>query len=97
MAISVKDVETLAHLARIQLTAQEMERFAGQLDQILAYVQKLKAAGTQGVAPMSHVLELANVFREDQVQPSLSVDEALSNAPEREGSFFKVPRIIDPA
>lgn len=96
MGISVKEVEALAHLARIQLTAQELERFAGQLDEILSYVEKLKLAKTEGVAPTSHVLGLINVFREDQIQPSLPMEKALANAPDREGPFFKVPQIIDP-
>ncbi len=96
MGISVKDVEYLAHLARIQLTPQECEQFAAQLDEILVHVQKLKSARTEGVPPTSHVLGLSNVFREDRPQPSLSTDQALANAPEREGPFFKVPRIIDP-
>ena len=97
MAISIKEVEYLAHLARIQLTLQELERFAGQLDEILAYVEKLKTARTEGVPPTSHVLELSNVFREDKVQPSLPTEKAVANAPDREGPFFKVPQIIDPA
>ncbi|MBI3317730.1 MAG: Asp-tRNA(Asn)/Glu-tRNA(Gln) amidotransferase subunit GatC [Candidatus Omnitrophica bacterium] len=96
MAMTVKDVEYLAHLARIQLTTDELQRFRGQLDEILAYVEKLKGAATEGVAPTSHVLELANVFREDQVQPSLPLEETLANAPDRQGPFFKVPRIIEP-
>lgn len=96
MAISIKDVEYLAHLARLQLTTEELKRFTGQLDEILSYVDKLKRAPTEGVPPTSHVLPLANVFREDRVEPSLSAGEALANAPDREGPFFKVPRIIDP-
>ena len=95
MAISVKDVEYLAHLARIQLTPQEVERFAAQLDGILAHVQKLKSAKTEGVPPTSHVLGLTNVFREDRVEGSLPTEQALANAPSREGPFFKVPRIIE--
>ena len=96
MGISAKDVEALAHLARIQLTSEELQRFAGQLDEILAYVEKLKKARTEGVSPTSHVLPLTNVFREDQLRPSLPTEGALSNAPEREGPYFKVPQIIDP-
>ena len=96
MAISPKDVETLAHLARIQLSPDELVRFAGQLDGILSYVEKLKQADTEGVPPTSHVLPLNNVFREDKLQPSLPTDRALANAPEREGPYFKVPRVIDP-
>jgi len=96
MAISPKDVEALSRLARIQLTDEELARFAGQLDGILSYVEKLKSAKTEGVAPTSHVLPLSNVFREDKLQPSLPTEEALANAPAREGPFFKVPKIIDP-
>lgn len=95
MAISPKDVERLAHLARIQLSAEELARFAGQLDGILTYVEKLKQANTEGVPPTSHVLPLNNVFREDKPLPSLPVDRALANAPEKEGPYFKVPKVID--
>ncbi len=94
MAISVKEVDYLAHLSRLQLTPEETAHFAGQLDEILSYVEKLKKAQTDEVLPTSHVLELTNVTREDKVQPSLSTEEALSNAPSREGPFFKVPRVI---
>ncbi len=95
MAISIKDVEYLAHLARIRLTPQECERFTQQLDEILAHVQKLKTAHTGDVPPTSHVLKLSNVFREDEKGVSLSMEEACANAPDRDGPFFKVPRIID--
>ena len=97
MAISVKDVEYLASLARMELSADEKTRFAGQLEQILHHVEKLKSAKTEGVEPTSHVLPLSNVYREDQCKPSLSNEQALANAPDKEGPYFKVPRIIDPA
>ena len=96
-ALTVQDVDHLAQLARIELTPDEKQRFAGQLEEILAHVEQLKKAQTGGAAPTSHVLPMANVFREDRTAPSLSTDEALSNAPDREGPFFRVPRIIDPA
>jgi len=95
MAISLKDVEYLSHLARLQLTPEELQRFAPQLEEILTYVEKLKAAPTQGIPPTTHVLNLSNVFREDQPIPSLSTDAALANAPSREGPFFKVPKVIE--
>ncbi len=95
MGISRQDVEYLGKLARIQLSAEELDRFTSELDEILAYVEKLKSAQTDDVAPTSHVLALSNVFREDKVTPSLPTDKALANAPEQEGPFFKVPRIID--
>lgn len=97
MAISLKDVEYLSRLARLQLTPEELKRFAPQLEEILAYVEKLKAASTEGVPPTTHVLNLSNVFREDQVQASLPTDAALGNAPSREGPFFKVPKVIETA
>ena len=96
MAISPKDVEYLAHLARVQLSPEEIQRFAGQLDEILAYVEKLKSAKTEGVAPTSHVLSLKNVYRDDRVEPSLPSEKALGNAPDREGPFFRVPPVIEP-
>jgi len=95
MGISRQDVEYLGKLARIQLSAEELDRFTSELDEILVYVEKLKTAKTDNVAPTSHVLALSNVFREDKVAPSLPTDKALANAPEQEGPFFKVPRIID--
>ncbi len=95
MAISSKDVQYLAHLARVELTPEEIQRFTGQLDEILTHVEKLKKVSTEGVPPTSHVLPLANVYREDQNRPSLPTEKALSNAPDREGPYFRVPRIID--
>ena len=95
MAISVKDVDYLAYLARIRLTPEECERFTRQLDEILGHVQKLKTARTDNVSPTSHALKLTNVFREDEKGNSLSPEEAVANAPDKEGPFFKVPRIID--
>lgn len=95
MSISVKDVEYLAHLARIQLSAEEIQRFAGELNEILGYVEKLKSVSTEGVPPTSHVLSLTNVFREDRMLPSLTPEEALAGAPDKEGPFFRVPKIIE--
>ena len=97
MPISPKEVESLSHLARIQLTDEERTRFAGQLEEILSYVEKLKAAKTDGVPPTSHVLPLSNVFREDKLQPSLPTEQGLADAPQREGPYFKVPKVIDPS
>lgn len=95
MAISPNDVEYWAHLARIELAPEEIRRFTGQLDEILAYVEKLKSLSTEGIPPTHHVLSPANLFREDKTRPSLSIDAALANAPDREGPYFRVPRIID--
>lgn len=95
MAISAKQVEQAAFLARLQLSPEELSRFAPQMDEIVRFVEKLKAAPVEGVIPTTHVLPLSNVLREDETQKSLTQEEALSNAPQREGPFFKVPRIIE--
>lgn len=95
MAISSKDVQYLARLARIELTPEEVQQFTGQLDEILDYVEKLKSVNTDGIPPTHHVLPLTNVYREDVNRPSLPTDLALANAPDREGPYFRVPRILD--
>lgn len=96
MSISIKEVKYLSALARVELTPEELSRFVEELNKILAHVEKLKEVDIEKVPPTSHVLKLSNVFREDQVQGSLSMEKALANAPSKEGPFFKVPRIIDP-
>jgi len=88
-------VEHLARLARLALTEEEQRRFAGQLDGILAYVERLNELDTSGVEPTSHVLAINTVVREDAPRESLPREEALGNAPDGTGSFYRVPRIIE--
>jgi len=100
MAITRKEVEHVARLARLALTEEEKERYTAQLGQILTYVEKLSALKTDHVTPTTHVLPLSNVWREDKVEPSTaqtlgSPDEILANAPEREGPLFKVKKVIE--
>jgi aspartyl-tRNA(Asn)/glutamyl-tRNA(Gln) amidotransferase subunit C len=94
MALSREEVLHVAELARLSLSPAEIELFTGQLNEILAYVEKLQELDTRGVAPLAHVIPLGNVFREDQVLESLPLDAALENAPAREDGNFLVPRII---
>ena len=89
------DIEYVAHLARLTLDINEIATFSSQLDTILEYINKLNEVDTRNVLPTSHVLPLKNVFREDVIKPSLTPEEALKNAPARQGDFFKVPRIIE--
>jgi aspartyl-tRNA(Asn)/glutamyl-tRNA(Gln) amidotransferase subunit C len=89
------DVEHIAHLARLALTDSEREKFAAQLASILSYVEKLKELETSGIEPTSHVVTIGNVVREDKVSPSLAKDDALMNAPDRAGDFYRVPKIIE--
>ena len=95
MKITRHEVEHVANLARLRFNEVEMERFTHQLNGILAYIDKLNELDTSGVEPTYHVLDLINVFREDETQPSLPQEAALANAPERADSFFKVPRIVE--
>jgi aspartyl-tRNA(Asn)/glutamyl-tRNA(Gln) amidotransferase subunit C len=95
MSITVKDVEHVANLARLDLSDQEKERFAGQLNGILQYAEKLNELDTTGIEPTSHVLPLFNVMRDDEVRPSLSIEEVMANAPEDEDGQFKVPAVLE--
>jgi aspartyl-tRNA(Asn)/glutamyl-tRNA(Gln) amidotransferase subunit C len=95
MRISQEDVEKVAQLARLTVTPAEKETFAKQLSQILSHVDTLNQYDTTGVEPTSTVRGQVNVFREDVVRPSLPVEQALANAPERELGGFVVPKILE--
>jgi aspartyl-tRNA(Asn)/glutamyl-tRNA(Gln) amidotransferase subunit C len=81
----------VARLARLELREDEVERLGAQLNDILAAVSKVSELDLSDVPPTSHPLDIVNVWDEDVPRPCLSVEEALANAPEREGSYFKVP------
>lgn len=89
------DVRYMAHLARLALTPEEEERIGSQLDQVLAYIEKLKEANISNVEPTAHPFPLENVTRKDEVRPSLPHDEALQNAPAVSDGLFVVPRILE--
>jgi len=96
MALSLEEVRRIATLARLRLLPQEEARLAGELSAILDYVRLLEELDVSGVEPMTHALASAETpFRGDEVRPGLSPEEALSNAPAREGTCFQVPRIIE--
>jgi aspartyl-tRNA(Asn)/glutamyl-tRNA(Gln) amidotransferase subunit C len=95
MGITVRDVEHVAKLAYLELGEEEKERFAGQLNAILAYAAKLSELDTEGVEPTTHVLRLVNVMREDEIRPSLPREVALKNAPDEEDGQFRVPAVLE--
>jgi aspartyl-tRNA(Asn)/glutamyl-tRNA(Gln) amidotransferase subunit C len=95
MTISVADVEHVARLARLELGTEEIKLFAGQMDAILGYVEKLKELNTDGIVPTSHAVPMENAFREDKVRVSIGVEKTLANAPDRVESFFRVPKVIE--
>jgi aspartyl-tRNA(Asn)/glutamyl-tRNA(Gln) amidotransferase subunit C len=92
--ISLEQVRHVAKLSRLALSEEQVQKYAGQLESILAYVAKINSADIGGVEPMAHAVPLHNVLREDVVEPSLPVEEVLKNAPDTDGPFFKVPKII---
>jgi aspartyl-tRNA(Asn)/glutamyl-tRNA(Gln) amidotransferase subunit C len=93
--ITVKDVEYVAALAQLELTDEEKTRLTRELSDIIDHVEQLNSLDTKGVEPMMHTLDIVNVLREDAVEPSLSRDEALKNAPDTDGEYFLVPKILD--
>jgi len=94
MAISKKDVDHVAHLARLHLTEDEKEMFTRQLSHILDHAGKIAELDTSEVTATSHVVPMKNVMRDDKVEKSLSQEEALSNAPKKEDGAFAIPRIV---
>ncbi|RMH87392.1 MAG: Asp-tRNA(Asn)/Glu-tRNA(Gln) amidotransferase subunit GatC [Calditrichaeota bacterium] len=94
MAVSVEQVEYIARLAKLRFTEEEKKRLAQELNAILQYVEKLNELDTTGVEPLSHTAEVTNRMREDVVEASLPVEEALRNAPDRAGNFFRVPKVV---
>jgi aspartyl-tRNA(Asn)/glutamyl-tRNA(Gln) amidotransferase subunit C len=93
--ISKEEVERVATLARLEITEGEKDTFSKQLSSILTYIEELRSWDTTGIEPTATVLEQTNVLREDRVQPSLPVEQALMNAPDSDGEYFRVPRILE--
>jgi aspartyl-tRNA(Asn)/glutamyl-tRNA(Gln) amidotransferase subunit C len=93
-SISRDDFAHLARLSRLAVTDEELDRFAGQLDQVLAAVARVGEAAVADVPPMSHAVPLTNVLRADEVRPSLPRDAVLAGAPAAEEGRFRVPRIL---
>jgi aspartyl-tRNA(Asn)/glutamyl-tRNA(Gln) amidotransferase subunit C len=92
--IDIDQVRHVAKLARLALDEAKLAKLAGQLEHILSYVDKIAQLNTEGVEPMAHALPLHNVLRDDVMEPSLPIEEVLQNAPDRDGAFFKVPKVI---
>ena len=95
MSIDRTTVEKVAKLARLQLSGEELDRYGKQLGAILDYIAKLEKLDVQGLEPLAHAVDTENVFREDVPRPSLPRDAALQNAPEKNGDFFIVPKIVE--
>jgi aspartyl-tRNA(Asn)/glutamyl-tRNA(Gln) amidotransferase subunit C len=88
-------LDHVAHLARIDLTAAEKERFAAQLGDVLTYIEQLNEVDVEGVEPTAHAFPVVNVWADDVAEPGLPVDEALRNAPEKRDNMFVVPKVVE--
>ncbi len=95
MSVTRKDVEYIASLSKLKFEESELDNFTHQLNDILAYVEKLNELDTENVEPLSHPVENKNVFREDELKPSISTEEALKNSPSKTEEFFRVPKVIN--
>jgi aspartyl-tRNA(Asn)/glutamyl-tRNA(Gln) amidotransferase subunit C len=95
MSLSADQVRWVAHLARLELSDEELAMMTPQLSAIVEYVDQLKQVNTEGIEPLAHPLPVQNVFREDGPAASLPVDEALANAPARQGDFYRVPAVLE--
>jgi aspartyl-tRNA(Asn)/glutamyl-tRNA(Gln) amidotransferase subunit C len=100
MSLSADEVRWVAHLARLELTDAELETMTRQLAAIVGYVDQLRQVNTDAVEPLAHALPVHNVFRDDEPAPSLTVDQALANAPDKRRDadgrqYYGVPAVLD--
>lgn len=92
--IDIEEVKKVANLARLQLTLEEEQEFTTQLNSILDYVEQLSELDTDKVTPTSRAINLNNIMRSDELEPFANREEILACAPETDGEFFKVPKIL---
>lgn len=94
MKITKEEVLYVARLARLDLDADSIDKFAGQIDEILGYIEKLNQVATEGIKPTSHAIFLTNAFRDDEPRQHLDRERVLANAPESEEGSFVVPKVV---
>ncbi len=95
MSLSAADVRHIAFLARLEVTPEEEAAYAATLDHILSHFEKLQQLDTSGVEPTAHIVDIETPFRDDVVRNQPAVEQLLANAPQRDGRFFKVPKIME--
>ncbi len=95
MPVTIRDVEHIARLAKLSFSDEEKAKLTEQFNEILSFMEKLNELDTSKVEPLSHVIELKNVFRDDVVSQSIPTEDALKNAPSKTEKFFKVPKVIE--
>ena len=95
MKVTKKDLENVAVLSRLRVPEDKQETYIQQMDAILTYMDNLSEVDTENVKPTTYALPMSNVFREDEVKPSLPREAALSNAPLKENGYSKVPKVLE--
>lgn len=95
MKLSLEEVDHVAMLARLGLDAEERERMRDQLSSILTHISRLQEIDTEAIPPTAQVIALQNVMRDDEVRPSLPVEDVLKNAPQSEDNMFKVNAVLE--
>jgi aspartyl-tRNA(Asn)/glutamyl-tRNA(Gln) amidotransferase subunit C len=95
MSLTAEQAQWVAHLARLELPPEELAAYTEQLNAIVGYVDQLQQVNTDGVEPLAHPLDLHDVFRPDEPQPSLPTAAVLANAPARKGDYYGVPAVLD--
>ena len=95
MSVQGFDVKYVAHLARLMLTPEEEQKFQAQLGNVLGYIAKLNELNVNDVEPTAHAVPLVNVMRTDEIEPSLSHEDAMRNAPAQVSGLFQVPKIVE--
>jgi len=95
MKITEEMVDYISELSRLELGPADRERMAGELESVISYVELLNGLDTEGIEPMSHVLQVKNVFRPDEAQPSLDRELLLKEAPQRDAESFVVPKTVE--
>lgn len=95
MKVTMETIEYVSKLARLNLSEKEKEKLTLEMANIISYVDKLNELDTSDVPPMSHIIPIKNVFREDRVEKSYDRDKILVNAPSQEKGCFKVPKIVE--
>jgi aspartyl-tRNA(Asn)/glutamyl-tRNA(Gln) amidotransferase subunit C len=95
MTLTIEQIRWVAHLARLELSEAELDTMTRQLAAVIGFVNQLQQVDTEGVEPLAHPLPISNVFREDEPVPSLPLDNALANAPDRRGDFYGVPAVLE--
>ncbi len=94
MSLTKEEVLKVGHLARLEFKEEEIEKFKGDLNNILSFIEKLQEVDTDGVEPMYQVNNLSNVLRKDEIKKSLDKEEALKNAPQKDDGMFIVPKVV---